>query len=40
MMENNEMPLKSFTWTHPEAKLSDEQKALLVSYFKVKFNSL
>ena len=24
MMENNEMPLKSFTWTHPEAKLSDE----------------
>ncbi len=40
MMENNEMPLKSFTWTHPEAKLSDEQKALLVSYLKVKFNSL
>ncbi len=39
MMENNEMPLKSFTWIHPEAKLSSEQKGMLVSYFKVKFNS-
>jgi hypothetical protein len=38
-MENNEMPLKSFTWIHPEAKLSSEQKGMLVSYFKIKFNS-
>jgi hypothetical protein len=32
------MPLKSFTWTHPEAKLTDEQKGQLISFFKNLYN--
>lgn len=34
MLENEEMPLPSYTWTHPEAKLSAAQRASLLSYFK------
>lgn len=34
MTKEGEMPLASFTWTHPEARLSSEQKALLTGYFQ------
>ena len=33
MMENGEMPLPSYTLGHPEAKLSTEQRELLMEYF-------
>lgn len=33
-MEENEMPLDSYTWTHGEARLTAEQKTELVSFFK------
>ncbi|MEZ4909803.1 MAG: heme-binding domain-containing protein [Saprospiraceae bacterium] len=38
-IEKGNMPMKSFTWMHPEAKLSNEQKTILVSYFKEAFNA-
>jgi len=34
MVEKGEMPLKSFTWMHPEAKLTDNQREKLVSFFQ------
>lgn len=34
MLENLEMPLPSYIWTHHEAKLSAAQRESLVSYFK------
>ncbi len=34
MVENGEMPLKSYTYTHPEANLSDEQVASIVTWAK------
>lgn len=34
MLENQEMPLPSYTWTHQEAKFNDAQRASLLSYFK------
>lgn len=33
-VEEGEMPLDSYTWTHSEAKLSDEQREMLEDYFK------
>ncbi|MDA8979753.1 heme-binding domain-containing protein [Chitinophagales bacterium] len=33
VIEENEMPLYSYTLLHPEAKLSEEQKAILIQYF-------
>lgn len=33
-VEEGHMPLKSFTWTHPEARLTDEQRAKLVRWFE------
>lgn len=33
MLQENEMPLKSYTWLHPEANLTNEQRQLLVVYF-------
>lgn len=33
-IESNHMPLKSYTWLHPEGKLSKEQKAELVAWMK------
>ena len=33
MVDDGSMPLKSFTWNHPEARLSDEQRAQLVDWF-------
>ena len=34
MIEKKSMPLKSYTWLHPEAKLTEEQRVMLVDYFK------
>jgi len=34
MLENEEMPLPSYTWSHAEAKLNPEQRAGLAEYFK------
>jgi len=34
MMENGAMPLKSYTWLHSEAKLTDDQRKMMVEYFK------
>jgi hypothetical protein len=34
MIEEGEMPLNSYTWMHPEAKLTDAQKQLLIDWFK------
>ena len=34
MIEENEMPLNSYTWTHSEATLSNEQKTALTTWFK------
>ena len=34
MVENGEMPMESYLLMHPEAKLSESQKAEIVNYFK------
>jgi hypothetical protein len=34
MLEEGEMPLDSYTWTHADAKLNPEQKELLIEFFK------
>lgn len=34
MVENKEMPLKSYTWTHSEAKLTDAQIKSVVDWAK------
>jgi hypothetical protein len=34
MIEEGEMPINSYTWMHPEAKLTDAQKQLLIDWFK------
>lgn len=33
MVDEEEMPLPSYTWTHDDARLSDEQRLLLKNYF-------
>lgn len=42
MVEKKEMPLPSYTWLglHPEANLSDAQRALLVNWAKAQMDSL
>ncbi len=34
MLEEGEMPLNSYTWTHADARLSDAQRAQMVAWFK------
>ena len=34
MIEKEEMPLPSYTWTHAEAKLTDEQRTSIVAWGK------
>jgi len=34
MLEKGEMPLDEYTWTHSEAKLTQEQKIQLIAWFK------
>ena len=31
-IREGKMPLRSYTWMHPEARLSDEQRALLATW--------
>lgn len=33
MVKDGEMPLDSYTWGHPEARLNDAQRAALTTYF-------
>ncbi|MDH5382818.1 MAG: heme-binding domain-containing protein [Cyclobacteriaceae bacterium] len=33
-VEEHEMPLNSYTWMHPEARLTEEQRGLLVDWVK------
>lgn len=33
LVKKGEMPLESYTWGHPEARLSDAQRAALTAYF-------
>lgn len=40
MVEDNEMPLNSYLWVHSEAKLSDQQKKLLMNWAKTNHDSL
>lgn len=40
MIEEGEMPMTSYTIMHKEAKLTDEQKLLLVEYFKAERTKL
>jgi len=35
MVEDKQMPLKSYTWTHSEAKLSDEQRKAVIDWAKI-----
>ena len=39
-MEENHMPLKSYTWVHPEARLSKSDKAEIINFLKVKMSGL
>lgn len=34
MLESGEMPLNSFTWAHPESRLSDLERQQLVGWFR------
>ena len=34
MVETKEMPLKSYTWTHKEARLSQEERELMINWAK------
>jgi len=34
MIEKKEMPLDSYTWTHSEAKLTDDQRASIIAWGK------
>ncbi len=36
----NNMPLKSFTWTHQEAKLTDQQRTLILDWINSKMKSI
>ena len=33
-VEEQHMPMKSYTWLHPEAQLSAEQRQTLIAFFK------
>ena len=36
-VEETHMPLASYTWMHPEARMSDDQRTVLVNWFKQKY---
>jgi hypothetical protein len=40
MVEEKFMPLKSYTWMHPEAKLSDEDRIALIAFVKSRMQDL
>ena len=33
-IQKGEMPIKSYTWTHPESYLSEKEQKLLIDFFK------
>lgn len=33
-IEDKSMPMKSFTWTHPESRLTDNQREVLIRFFQ------
>lgn len=33
MIEENEMPMSSYLWIHSDAKLSEDQKQKLITFF-------
>ncbi|MBV7441152.1 heme-binding domain-containing protein [Weeksellaceae bacterium TAE3-ERU29] len=37
-IEKGKMPLKSYTWMHEDAKLTEQQKQLLIDYFNSLIN--
>jgi hypothetical protein len=37
VIESSEMPMKSYTWMHAEARLSDAQRAQLVGWFRSEY---
>jgi hypothetical protein len=37
VIENGEMPMDSYTWMHPEAKLTDTEKKVLINWFKASY---
>ena len=40
MVKEGEMPLKSYTWTHGDARLSEQQKQTLVAWAQTNMDSL
>lgn len=40
MLQEDEMPLASYTWMHKDAKLNSEQKKLLLDYFSKRRSEL
>ena len=40
LVEEGEMPLNEYTWTHAEAKLTPEQKEQLMNWFKTTRNTI
>ncbi len=38
-VQDRHMPMKSYTWLHPEAKLSDEQVSALAQWFQQLYRS-
>ncbi|MCB9081822.1 MAG: heme-binding domain-containing protein [Lewinellaceae bacterium] len=40
MTEEGEMPMDSYTWAHPEARLTAEQRSTLVDWFKATHTQL
>ncbi len=38
MIKEEEMPLNSYTWMHPEAQLTEEQRIELIQFFKSKLD--
>ena len=38
-VEEQHMPLKSFVWLHPEAKMADEQVAAMAQWFQQTYRS-
>jgi len=40
MVKKGEMPMKSFTWLHPEARMNHEQKQALIGFFNKLYAAL
>ncbi len=38
LVEKKAMPINSYTWMHPNSKLSDQQRNLLTTWFKANLN--